>query len=291
MVNLPQATGKRTSARDKQTRSSVSSARKKVKKAPTLEDVVSIDPSRPTSGVERNPRPRLRKKRVSSSPQRSTAPVDAIDKPQRTLTPPQRSQRATAHSGESIAERLKLASLSTAELHEIVAFSLDEIQNRRVMDQDLDAILEQGFRECFTNNGIATMPRCINGVVVVPGSVLVKNARGDHECNLYTVRIGDEDRWSWDFDERILLSKTFTDGQLRKTITLYPAYDGMLLFGHDRKKGSKAGSAFPVHTYKSGGQKALQLAMDDDELNGRFVMAPAVESRNLPVPTGIEDDD
>lgn len=289
MVNLPQATGKRTSARTQ--RSSSSATRNEPKRAPTLDDVVAIDPSRPKSNVERNPRPRLRKKRVSSSSRRATAPVDAIDEPQRTLTPPQRSKRATAHSGESIAERLDLASLSTAELHEIVALSLDEIQNRRVLDQDLDAILEQGFRECFTNKGIATMPRCINGVVVVPGSVLVKNARGDHECNLYTVRIGDEDRWSWDFEERILLSKTFTDGQLRKTITLYPAYDGMLLFGHDRKKGSKAGSAFPVHTYKSGGQKALQLAMDDDELNGRFVMAPAVESRNLPVPTGIEDDD
>ena len=272
MVEIPKASRQRVSAR--------AAARKK-----------SGAESKPDTTERRSlatPRSAGRRKKSAAGSTAASERTAATSRSAGSSNTPPEQRRAQRRSGD-VVESLDLRSLSLADLHEVMSFCVQEIRERRLEDQDIDSIIDEAFQRCFTSEGIATMPAVINGFVAVPGSVATKNASGTkHECNLFTVRINDEDRWSWDFADVIVENRTFTDGDLRKSIALYPAIDGMLIFGHDRKKSQKSGSRWPVHTYRAGGVRSLRLVMDS-ETEGHFDVAPSIETRKLPMPSGIEE--
>lgn len=246
-------------------------------------DVTGADPSTAESSPNRSstkPRANTERRRKARQNRRRIESVPAAASSSKASDTPTETAPAVGNTD--------LSSLSLFDLHTLVDDAVAEIKRRRMEDQDVETLIDYGFQNCFTTKGAATSPVVVNGMVVIPGSVQVKNRKGDHDCNLFTARIAGEDKWVWDFPEHSAGSRTFKDGDLRRTVTVFPAIDGMIVFGHDRRRSNTKGSAWPVHTYKSGGATALKLVMDDD-VDGHFEIAPPIDIRNLPLPSGIED--
>lgn len=220
---------------------------------------------------------------------RQTAPQQSRKTPSKPSTPVASDRSGDREEALTVGD-IDLSRFELSDLEQLVNDTVEEIKRRRLEEQDVSSLIDYGFQNCFTLQGDATSPVVVNGMVIVPGSVKVRNQKGDHDCNLYVARIAGEDRWVWDFTEHLAGSKTFKDGDLRRTVTVFPAISGMILFGHDRRRANSKNSLWPVHTYKTGGATALKLVMDTDT-EGRFEIAPPTDLRNLPLPSGIEDGD
>lgn len=186
-----------------------------------------------------------------------------------------------------------LATMDVAELSDLIQSATMRIQELRVETCDTEALIELGFERCFSGTGMSTGPLIEGGVVIVPGSVYTTNKSGNHECHLCTVRLSDGEQWSWAHEDLMIETRTFQDGVVRRTVTLFPAIDGLLIFSHHRKRIKKASDLYPRHQYKAGGANGgarAQVVRLDEDGTAKLMPAPRSESRPLPRPAWADED-
>ena len=99
------------------------------------------------------------------------------------------------------------------------------VSSQRTIDAgDTDALVELGFAEGFTRDGVARDPWIVSGLVVCPGSHQDRSATS-HDCTFVAI----DDDWVWDSPGAVADSVRRISGprQSMRTVSVVAPADGM----------------------------------------------------------------
>lgn len=112
---------------------------------------------------------------------------------------------------------------------------IDEIAWNLINDEDI-------FGRELSSDNLYVIHEIAPGIIAIPGMIADRNTSGTmHECVLATVRskpIDPQDSWAWDPDDGkapyFLTAATHKIGGLRRSISLYKVFQGMVVVFHHR---------------------------------------------------------
>lgn len=118
----------------------------------------------------------------------------------------------------------QLPGLGDAELERLLLAVRDELARRRVAAGDIDALVEAGFADGFTERGMPRDPFVRSGLLVCPGARIDQSAMR-HECAF--VHVGDH--WVWDYPDLVKdVVRTLPGPRARmRTVTVLVAEEGL----------------------------------------------------------------
>ena len=184
------------------------------------------------------------------------------------------SSRRARLSSTATAEIIDIKKLSDGQIGSLMVSLREEISSRAFGSGDPEVMGSEFLRE--SAGLVPEMPVALNNNIVAVGGLIKYNSSATrHTCTLYTiVAPGIEPFWAWEDEGTLLWSESPRVGDIKQSVALHAAVDGM---------------RFTRHTMKWDGERHTRLSEESFDCvwseDGKLRIVRAANApRGLPIP-------